>query len=45
MGAPDTQIAVYEFPDYMLIWEHKVGVGIGLNGRPWGISFTGSKAR
>jgi len=39
---PDNQIAVYEFPDYMLIWEHKNGVGIGLNGRPWGISFTGS---
>ncbi len=39
---PDNQIAVYEFPDYMLIWEHKNGVGIGLNSRPWGISFTGS---
>lgn len=38
---PDTQIAVYEFPNYTLIWEHKVGVGLGLNSRPWGISFTG----
>ncbi len=38
---PDTQIAVYEFPTYTLIWEHKVGVSLGLNGRPWGISFTG----
>lgn len=41
---PDNQIAVYEFPDYMLVWEHKNGVGIGLNSRPWGISFTGTKA-
>ena len=40
---PDTQIAVYEFPAYNLIWEHKVGIGVGLNGRPWGISFSGSE--
>ncbi|MGE4182203.1 MAG: Gfo/Idh/MocA family protein [Limisphaerales bacterium] len=39
---PDNQIAVYEFPDYLLVWEHKNGVGIGLNSRPWGMSFTGS---
>ena len=26
-----------------MVWEHKVGVGIGLNNRPWGISFTGSE--
>jgi predicted dehydrogenase len=39
---PDNQIAVYEFPDYLMIWEHKNGVGIGLNSRPWGISFTGT---
>jgi predicted dehydrogenase len=40
---PDTQVAVYEFPNYTMIWEHKVGIGVGLNGRPWGISFTGSE--
>jgi predicted dehydrogenase len=40
---PDAQIAVYEFPDYMMVWEHKNGVGIGLNSRPWGISFTGTE--
>jgi predicted dehydrogenase len=39
---PDTQTAIYEFPTYNLIWEHKVGVGVGLNGRAWGMSFTGS---
>jgi predicted dehydrogenase len=41
---PDTQVTLYEFPTYTLIWEHKVGVGVGLNGRPWGISFSGSEA-
>jgi predicted dehydrogenase len=40
---PDTQVTVYEFPTYTLVWEHKVGVGLGLNGRPWGIAFTGSE--
>lgn len=40
---PDTQIAIYEFPTYNLVWEHKVGVGVGLNSRPWGMSFTGSE--
>lgn len=40
---PDAQMAIYEFPDYMLVWEHKNGVGIGLNGRPWGMSFTGTE--
>ncbi|MBI4660575.1 MAG: Gfo/Idh/MocA family oxidoreductase [Verrucomicrobia bacterium] len=40
---PDTQVTVYEFPNYTMIWEHKVGIGVGLNGRPWGISFSGSE--
>lgn len=40
---PDAQMAIYEFPDYMLVWEHKNGVGIGLNSRPWGMSFTGTE--
>lgn len=40
---PDTQITVYEFPSYTLVWEHKVGVGLGLYGRPWGMSFTGTE--
>jgi predicted dehydrogenase len=38
---PDTQVAVYEFPSYTLIWEHKVGINNGLNGTPWGIAFVG----
>ena len=40
---PDSQVTVYEFPSYMLIWEHKAGLGIGLNGRPWGISWAGTE--
>ncbi len=41
---PDSQIAVYEFPDYMLVWEHKSGMGVGLNSRPWGISWSGTES-
>jgi predicted dehydrogenase len=39
---PDTQTAIYEFPTYTLTWEHRVGSGLGMNGRTWGIWFTGS---
>ncbi len=38
---PDTQVAVYDFPTYTLIWEHQVGGGIGPNGRPHGMLFCG----
>ncbi|MDB6124606.1 MAG: putative dehydrogenase [Pedosphaera sp.] len=40
---PDTQVTVYEFPKYTMIWEHKVGNNNGLNGHPWGILFTGTE--
>jgi hypothetical protein len=40
---PDTQITVYEFPEFSLIWEHKVGFGVGLHNRPTGIAFTGTE--
>jgi predicted dehydrogenase len=40
---PDTQIAIYEFPAYTLIWEHKVGIGLGLYNRPWGMAFVGTE--
>jgi len=40
---PDTQIAVYEFPTYTLIWEHQMLGGVGLGGRPHGLSFSGSE--
>lgn len=40
---PDSQMAVYEFPGYLLEWEHKSGMGVGLNGRSWGISWSGTE--
>jgi predicted dehydrogenase len=40
---PDSQLAVYEFPTYMLVWEHKSAMGVGLNGRSWGISWSGTE--
>lgn len=40
---PDTQIAVYDFPNYALIWEHQVQCGVGMNNRPWGIWFSGTE--
>ncbi len=40
---PDTQLTVYEFPTYTMVWEHKVGVGLGLYNRPWGMAFIGTE--
>ena len=41
---PDTQLTVYEFPTYSLIWEHQVLGGVGIGARPHGLSFSGSEA-
>jgi predicted dehydrogenase len=40
---PDSQVTVYEFPSFMMVWEHKSGLGVGLNSRPWGISWSGTE--
>jgi predicted dehydrogenase len=40
---PDTQVAVYDFQSYILIWEHQMLGGIGPGGRPHGLSFTGTE--
>ncbi len=40
---PDTQVAVYEFPTYTLIWEHQMLGGVGIGGRPHGLCFSGSE--
>ncbi len=40
---PDSQIAVYEFPDFTLIWEHKAGLNNGLHGRSWGVQWSGTE--
>jgi len=40
---PDTQVAVYQFPSYTLIWEHQMLGGIGPNGKPHGMYFSGEE--
>jgi predicted dehydrogenase len=40
---PDTQMTIFEFPTYTLVWEHRVGVGLGLYNRPWGMAFVGTE--
>ena len=40
---PDSQVTTYEFPNFMMVWEHRAGLGVGLNGRPWGISWSGTE--
>jgi predicted dehydrogenase len=40
---PDTQIAVYDFPTYTLIFEHQMKGGVGIGGRPHGIAFSGTE--
>ena len=41
---PDTQITVYDFPSYTLIWEHQVQSGLGPDRREHGVMFTGTDA-
>jgi predicted dehydrogenase len=40
---PDSQVTVYEFPTYQMLWEHRAGLNNGLNGRAWGIQWTGTE--
>jgi predicted dehydrogenase len=41
---PDTQITVFDFPSYTLIWEHQVQCGLGPDRREHGVAFTGTEA-
>jgi predicted dehydrogenase len=41
---PDTQVAVYDFPTYTLIWEHQVQCGLGPDRREHAMVFTGTDA-
>jgi predicted dehydrogenase len=41
---PDTQITIYEFPSYTMLWEHQVQCGLGPDRREHGVMFTGSDA-
>ncbi len=40
---PDSQITTYEFPTYMLVWEHIAGLNNGINGRSWGVEWNGTE--
>jgi predicted dehydrogenase len=40
---PDSQVTVYEFPTYQLVWEHRAGLNNGLNGRSWGVEWHGTE--
>jgi hypothetical protein len=40
---PDSQITTFEFPSFMLVWEHKAGLGVGINNRPWGVAWYGTE--
>jgi len=41
METPDTMTAVYDFEDFMMIWEHTIGIGLGNWQRPHGMAYTG----
>ena len=40
---PDTQVAVYDFPGYTLVFEQQLLGGLGPNGRPHGMLFCGTE--
>ena len=40
---PDSQVTVYEFPTYQMIWEHRAGLNNGLHNRPWGVQWSGTE--
>jgi len=43
METPDTQQAIYEFPDFALIWEHQMQGGYGPHNREHGVAFYGKE--
>ena len=42
METPDTQQAIFEFPDFTMFWEHANGIGLGPYQRSHGIAFIGN---
>jgi hypothetical protein len=40
---PDSQVTTYEFSNFMLVWEHKAGIAVGINNHPWGIAWYGTE--
>lgn len=43
METPDTQTTIYEFDNFMLQWEHAVGIDLGPYNRGHGVAFIGDK--
>jgi predicted dehydrogenase len=41
---PGSQVTVYEFQNYNLIWEHLAGYATTINNHPWGIAWYGSES-
>lgn len=41
MVTPDTMTAVYDFKDFLMIWEHTIGIGLGNWRRPHGMAYVG----
>jgi predicted dehydrogenase len=41
MQTPDTLMATYQFPDFLMTWEHTIGIGRGPFDREHGIAFYG----
>jgi predicted dehydrogenase len=39
---PDTLMALYEFDNYNIVWDHAIGIGNGNYGRDHGIAFIGT---
>ncbi|TKG91079.1 Gfo/Idh/MocA family oxidoreductase [Puteibacter caeruleilacunae] len=44
MQTPDTQTTIYQFDDFILQWEHAVGVDLGPYKRGHGVAFIGENA-
>ncbi len=42
---PDTQCATYEFPDFVMIWEHQTRGDVGPGGREHGVAFWGNEGK
>jgi len=40
---PGAQSALYDFPEFMLIWEHLSGYATTINNHPWGVAWYGSE--
>jgi predicted dehydrogenase len=43
MVTPDTMTAVFDFKDFIMIWEHTIGVGQGNYNRDHGMAYIGEK--